>query len=161
MSRKDQYPLYIIVLSLLLALVFALIQLPEPISAGRPALALLLAIYWTQFLPGGFSLIAAVILGLLLDILSGALLGQHACAFVLICFTVTKLRDSLRLFPMWQQSLALLPMVAVYEFILFWIDGITGRQADPVWRWLPVLTTALCWPLLCALLMPFRGSARQ
>lgn len=161
MSSNDHYPVYIVALSLLLALVLAHVPLPEPLSAARPAFVLLVAIFWTQSLPGGFGLLAAMLLGLMVDILSGTLLGQHAFAFVLICYGVAKLRDSLRMFPWWQQGLVLVPLLVIYEFFLFWVDGLSGRQADIMWRWLPVISTALCWPLLCTVLIPFRSAARH
>lgn len=161
MSSKDHYPGYVVILSLLLALVLNHMPLPGPLSAARPALVLLVAVYWTQFLPGAFGLIAALGLGLLADILTGSLLGQHAFAFVLVCYGISRLRDSLRMFPVWQQGLALVPLLIIYEFILFWVDGISGREADAVWRWLPVISTALCWPLLCTLLTPFRSIVRH
>jgi rod shape-determining protein MreD len=160
-SRKDHYPGYVIILSLLAALILSHMRLPEFLAAARPALVLLVAVYWTQFLPTAFGLVTALILGLILDILTGSLLGQHAFAFVLVCFVVAKLRDSMRMFPLWQQGLVLIPLLAIYEFILFWLDGISGRQADTMWRWLPVISTALCWPLLCSLLLPFRSTVRH
>lgn len=161
MSNTDHYPGYVVILSLLAALVLNHMPLPELLSAARPALVLLVAVYWTQFLPTVFGLIAALCLGLIADVLAGSLMGQHALAFVLICYAVSKLRDSLRMFPWWQQGMMLLPLLVIYEFILFWIDGISGREADVISRWLPVISTALCWPLLCTLLTPFRSTVRR
>ncbi len=161
MSRKDHYPGYIVLLSLLVALILSHMPLPDPISAARPALVLLVAIYWTQFLPTAFGLLAAMLLGIMVDVLSGSLLGQHAFAFVLICYVIAKLRDSMRMFPWWQQGLVLAPLLGLYEFILFWMDGVSGREADTMWRWLPIVSTALCWPLLCSLLLPFRSTVRH
>ncbi|MDX1496475.1 MAG: rod shape-determining protein MreD [Salinisphaeraceae bacterium] len=161
MSSKDHYPGYVVILSLLLALVINHIPLPEFLSAARPAFVLLIAVYWTQFLPSAFGLLAAMCLGLLADVLSGSLLGQHALAFVLICYAIGQLRESMRMFPLWQQGLMLVPLMVIYEFVLFWIDGISGREADTMWRWLPVISTALCWPLLCSLLTPFRSTVRH
>ena len=161
MSRKEHDPGYVIILSLLLALILSHMPLPDPTNIARPALVLLVAIYWTQFMPSSFGLTAAMLMGLIVDVLSGSLLGQHAFAFVLICYGVAKLRDSMRMFPRWQQGLVLIPLLAIYEFVLFWVDGLSGRPADSLGRWLPILSTALCWPLLCGLLLPFRSTVRH
>ena len=46
----------------------------------------------------------------------------------------------------------LLPVFILYEFALFWIDGVTGAEVNQWWRWLPVATTVLVWPLWASLL---------
>ena len=46
----------------------------------------------------------------------------------------------------------------LYAFLMFWIDGATGHQADPWMRWLPVLTTGVSWPLVMLTLNASRVS---
>jgi len=41
-------------------------------------------------------------------------------------------------------------MLALYHFILFWTDGLTGHGYTGWNRWLPVLSGALLWPLIVA-----------
>ena len=57
----------------------ALVVLPLPgiLTPFRPPWATMVLIYWIMMWPRSFGLGAAWVVGLLLDILQGALLGQH------------------------------------------------------------------------------------
>ena len=54
----------------------------------------------------------------------------------------------IRVFPVWQMSMSVLFMLAIYEFVLFWIDGVAGRTVPYVERWAPVITGVFLWPLI-------------
>jgi rod shape-determining protein MreD len=139
-----------VVLSLLLALLIAIVPLPESMNAARPHLLLLLVIYWSLSAPQLVGLAAAWICGLTLDLLKGTLLGQHALAFLLIAYVTHKFQLRMRLFPIYQQTLMVFALVAMYEGMVFVIDGFKGQAVSTVAHWLPVITSALLWPLLVA-----------
>jgi len=86
--------------------------------------------------------------GLALDALHGLLLGQNALALVLIAYVALKMRLRIRAFTIPQQSAVVFALLALNEFVLFWIDGLAGHPVTAWTRWLPVLTGAACWPLL-------------
>lgn len=133
--------------SLALALVLMLVPLPFWASMARPAFYPATVLFWALSQPRRFGVIAAWLCGMLMDVVYSTPLGQHALALAICAFVVFKLKDLLRDFPLPQQALVLLPVFLVYEFILFWIDGVNGRSVDPLWRWLPAFTTAAIWPL--------------
>ncbi len=54
----------------------------------------------------------------------------------------------IRVFPIWQMSMTVFAMLAIHEFLLFWVDGAVGRSVPYMERWAPVLTSALLWPLV-------------
>ncbi len=161
MSQQDYYPDWLVFISVLAAFVLTLIQLPEFLAALRPALVLLIAIYWTLAMPQYFGLFTAWFLGLTMDVLNGSLLGQHAIAILLPCYIASRLRETLHMFPLWQQCITLIPLVALYEFILFWIDGISHRDTETHWRWIQILSSAAFWSVLFFLLTPFRTVAAR
>ena len=39
-------------------------------------------------------------------------------------------------------------VIAFYQFVLFWINGVAGVNAPAMTYWGPVVTDALIWPLL-------------
>ena len=84
-------------------------------------------------------------MGIALDVLTGALLGQHALALVLVVYLAERFHLQLRAFPVSQLALTVLVLLALYEFMLFWIDGVAGRTVPLVERWLPPLTGTLVW----------------
>ena len=45
-------------------------------------------------------------------------------------------------------SLTVMLLLGIYQFILFWIDGVAGRSVSGVARWAPVLAGGLLWPLI-------------
>lgn len=141
-----------VALTALLALVFAIVELPESIERARPELLLLLVIYWSLSAPRIAGLTFAWLCGLAIDVLTGPILGQHALAFLLVAFLTHKFQLRMRIFPIWHQSLTVFMLLALYEFIVFWIDGIIGPAITSWTRWLPVLTSTLVWPVLVAIL---------
>ncbi len=66
------------------------------------------------------------------------LLGQHALALVVITYVATKLRLQIRAFPPLQQTAVILALLWLNEFLLFWIDGVSGHPITDWRRWLAV-----------------------
>ena len=59
--------------------------------------------------------------------------ARTACAALCLASYITiKLQLRMRIFPVWQQALTVFWLLAVYQFMVFWIDGITGH---PVTTW--------------------------
>jgi rod shape-determining protein MreD len=141
-----------VTVTVVLALMFTIVQLPDSIEAARPELLLLLVIYWSLSAPRIAGLAFAWICGLAMDVLAGPILGQHAAAFLLVAFLTHKFQLRMRIFPIWHQTLTVFMLLALYEFLVFWIDGIIGPAITSWMRWLPVVTSALLWPILVAVL---------
>jgi rod shape-determining protein MreD len=43
-------------------------------------------------------------------------------------------------------------LLLLYEFVMFWTDGIIGYPVTTWTRWIPVFTSALLWPVVVAIL---------
>ena len=145
------------ILSLLGALFLQLIELPELLSGARPMWLPLIVAYWALTESRTHVLLGAFIIGTCADVCFGTTLGQHELGLVLVAYFVTRLRPIFVLFPLWQATLALIPVWFGYSFLMFWIDGITSHRADVWLRWLPVVSTSLFWPLVFALMELVRG----
>lgn len=135
-------------LSLPIALVLQMIELPDSLAAARPLLLPMLLAYWALREPQLPILIPAFLIGGLLDVLLGTPLGQHAIGLLVVVYLVVSLRSFFIVFPLWQATLVLIPAWIIYCFLMFWIDGATNHTADRWLRWLPALSTSLSWPLL-------------
>lgn len=144
-------------LTLGLALVLQMVQLPDAISGVRPLWLALTLGYWALFAPEQPVIFAAWICGFCCDVLYHAPLGQYALGLVTVAFAVRRMRGLLLVFPIWQSMLALAPVWAGYTFMMFWIDGLNQHQSSASLRWLPVLTTTLLWPLAVGLLGTLRN----
>ncbi len=137
-------------LSVAAGLVFAIVPLPGWLAALRPDLALLAVIYWILTSPRIAGLGYAWLAGLFLDVLNGTTLGQHALGFVLVAFLSHRIQLRMRMFPILHQAGTVMGLLAVYHFVIFWTDGLTGHGYTGWDRWLPVLSGAMLWPLIVA-----------
>jgi rod shape-determining protein MreD len=146
--------------TVLLALILAIVPLPHALDIARPELLLLLVIYWSLSAPRIAGLMFAWLAGLLIDVLKGTTLGQHALAFVLVGYFTHKFQLRMRIFPIWHQTLTVFMLLAVYQFLIFWTDGILGQPITTWARWLPVLTSTVLWPALVAALDTWNRKSR-
>jgi rod shape-determining protein MreD len=132
----------------------ALVSLPLPdfFTPVRPPWATMAIIYWIMMWPRVFGLGTAWLIGLLLDILHGALLGQHALALTVVGYLTLHFHLQIRIFPLWQLTMTVFALLTIEAFILFWIDGVVGNPPAGVARWTQVLAGAILWPLVMALM---------
>jgi len=138
--------------TVVLALILAVLPLPHWMDIARPYLLLLLVIYWSLSAPRIAGLMFAWLCGMAIDLLKGTTLGQHALAFLVVAFLTHKFQLRMRIFPLSQQTLTVFLLLLLYEFVVFWTDGIIGYPVPTWMRWIPVFTSALLWPVLVAIL---------
>jgi rod shape-determining protein MreD len=150
-----------LLISLVSALALAIVPLPAAIAAYRPDWVPIVLIFWSLMAPERVGLFTAFAMGLALDTLSGALLGQHALAMVTIVYLSVRFHLQIRVFPVWQLSMTVILLLAIYEFILFWVDGIAGRSVPVIERWAPVVSGALVWPLVLSYLASVRRDTQS
>jgi len=134
--------------SLVATLALAAVPLPNIVAPARPDWVAVVLLYWSLMAPRHFSLLTAFWMGIALDTLTGALLGQNALALLVIVYLAEKFHLQLRVFPLSQLAITVLLLLGLYEFILFWIDGMAGRTVPLVEHWLPPLTGTLAWVAL-------------
>lgn len=128
------------------ALVVTLIPLPDGLAIARPAFFTMTVLFWVANQPYRFGLIPAWMAGLFVDAIYGTPLAEHALALAVAGYCTIKIRAWLWNFPLIQQPILIAPVLLVYEFVLFWIDGVAGLDVDPWYRWLPVASSAVLWP---------------
>ena len=147
--------------SMVVALMLAMAPLPEWAEAFRPGWVVLTLIYWSMTFPGSYSVGTAWIAGLVLDVAQGTLLGQHALALSVVIYVTVKFHLQLRQFPILQLMATVFALLALFEFILFWINGVAGIEAAASSYWGPVLAGTVVWPVLSAILMNVRQRVRR
>lgn len=150
----------IIFLSLTVALLLTTVPLPEQLRVMRPDWVLLVLIYWAMALPHRVGVVIGWSMGLINDVLTGMLLGQHALAYCLVIFLTLKLHQRLRLYPLWQQAQSILVLLTLGQLLLLWINGMIGRPIHSWWYWAPSLIGALLWPVLFVFLRGLRRAFR-
>ena len=136
------------VFGLVVALALSVMPLPASVAPFRPDWVAVVLLYWTLVSPRRFGMLTAFLMGLGLDTLSGALLGQHALALLVVVYLSQHFHLRMRAFPVSQQAVTVVGLLALYEFMLFWIDGVAGRTVPAIERWAPVLSGAVLWTVI-------------
>jgi len=148
----------IIFISFALALLLTLLPLPEWAQIFRPEWVSLVLIYWCMALPSRISIGWAWTVGIMLDVALGNLLGLHALSLTIVAFLTIKLYQRIRVYPLGQQALAVLVLVAMSQLLILWILGIIGSTPGSWTYWLPSISSAIIWPWLFIVL---RGARRH
>ena len=137
---------WVIAVSFIIALLLTTIPLPGWLSDWRPAWVVMMLIYWCIALPERVGIGIAWILGLLLDVHTGALLGQNALGLSVIAYLTLRLHKQIRIFPPLQQSILICFYLVLFQFFTLWIRGITGIPPQHWSFWAPVASSMLLWP---------------
>ena len=148
MSSGQNVSRWPVVTSIVVALMLSIAPWPEVIANFRPDWVALTLIYWCMVLPRTFSVGTAWLVGLVLDVAQGTLFGQHALALSFIIYIAVKFHLQIRVFPISQMTLTVFALLAIYHFVLFWINGVAGISAPAASHWGPVVAGTIIWPIL-------------
>ncbi len=151
----------VIIVTLVVAIVLTLVSLPPALDALRPYWVALVLIYWCLETQGLIALGIAFSIGLLLDLLTGSLLGLHALSLVILVYLVTRFRARLRFFPTWQQALSVFALLLNDRIILLWIVSLRGDPLPSLGFWWPPIVGALLWFPVFLLIDRFRSNIRR
>lgn len=147
---------WFILLTLLISLMLEVVPLPNWIIWLRPQWVLLVIIYWMLALPMAIGFVYAFCIGILLDLLNGTLLGEHAFAMVVIAYLILKLYKLIRVYPMAQQTLMIFLLVLLYRALIFIIQGVIGELPHFTVYWSTVIISMILWPWIFILLRDMR-----
>ncbi len=139
---------FIIFLSFALAMLLTILPLPDWLAKLRPDWIGLTLIFWVLMLPDRIGITTGFVSGLFLDVLSGALLGQHALSFSIIAYVCARLHQRIRVYPLWQQALTVLVLLLLHQLITLWVDSTIGRPARTIGYWAPAFIGMLLWPFV-------------
>ena len=150
----------VILLTFVCALFLTVIPLPEWARYVRPDWVGLVLIYLCMALPERVGVATGWFTGLLVDLLTGTLLGQHALALTVVAYLTLRFHQRLRLFPVLQQSLTVLVLLILHQLLALWISRIIGRPGVPWFFWMPSVLGMLIWPLVFSMLRGMRRGFR-
>jgi rod shape-determining protein MreD len=147
---------WIIVVTILIALLLDILPLPAGVVWLRPMWSLLVVIYWVMALPYNVNVGLAFIVGLMLDLLSGSVFGEHAFAMVVIAYLVVKLHQRIRVGSFLQQMLVVFLFLLLYQAIIFLIQYIIGQIPHSFLYWSSSIISAILWPWVFIILRDCR-----
>jgi len=156
MTRRDGSRRLPVIVTIVVSLMLMVVPLPDWATPYRPDWVALTLIYWAMMMPRTWSVGSAWIIGIVLDVAQATILGQHALALCLIVFITVRFHLLMRVFPMQQLTATVFAILALYQFILFWINGVAGVDVPAVNYWGPVITGTVLWPVAVMLLRGVR-----
>ena len=101
--RTPRWPVWI---ALLTTTALVSLPLPDALTPFRPPWATLAIIYWLMMWPRAFGVGSAWIIGLVIDILYGDLMGQHALGLSIVGYLTLRFHLQIRIFPLWQLTMS-------------------------------------------------------
>ena len=138
-------------LSLLVAL---LCQLFPWVGQGvifRPDFMLVVILYWLLRSPNLCNVGTAWFAGLLVDLATGSLLGQHALSFSITAFIALSYQRRLVLFNTWQ-LVGYVALLLIFErVIMLLLKLFEGNENPGLSYFWPVITGLLLWQLMILL----------
>ncbi len=154
-SRRILLPVrqWFILFSLAVAFFLNLIPLDQAI--GVPDWVALVLAFWSVREPLRIGMGTAFVAGLLMDVASGSVMGQHSLAYLLLSFAAGVLSRRILWFPLAQQALQVLPLLLATQVVMV-LARLAGGADFPGWGYfLGSFTGALLWfPLTFVLLLP-------
>ncbi len=157
MSSTPKY--FTIGITLVIALMLMIMPLPDWARPYRPEWPALAIIYWCMAMPKNVGVGIAWMLGLCVDVIQGALLGQHALGFAITAYIAIRFHQRVRNYPLHQQAMFVGMILMPYMSISLWILGILGEDPKTWLYWAPVLTSILVWPWIFLVLRAVRRSS--
>ena len=159
-SLKNQL---LIFLTLFIALYIDSYLFISDFQTWKPSFVLLTLIYWNMALPDRVGILAALSLGIFVDLIEGALLGLHGVLFILITYICQRFFYQFRVSPLWQQSFILFFLFILYKQV-FALDFLNTNQeltnlSDSLFifnSFLFALVSALIWSPLFLTLRYYR-----
>ncbi len=156
MTKENNNPnKMIMVISTIVCLLLIIVPVPESLNNFKPNWILLLLIFLAINLPEEFNLGTAFCTGLLVDVIKGSILGQHALASLIIVFLTTKYYLQIRNFPQIQLLMTVIILLVIFQFTLFWINGVSGISTSFKNYWSPIVGSALIWPIFLRILSKY------
>ena len=160
MSSAGPGPWAPVLVTIIGALMLTILPLPAVAEPFRPDWLALVLIFWVMMSPRHVSIGSAWLAGLVLDAAQGTLLGQHALALSTVAFITARFHLQMRVFPLSQMTATVFAMLSLYQFLLFWINGVADVTAPAISYWAPVITGTIVWPVLSVLLSGIRYRVR-
>lgn len=147
-----------ILLTFTAALLLELLPLPLGSNRWLPDFVGMLILYWSINQPRRIGIGIAFGIGLLADVISTGLFGQHALAYSICAYLVLLRQRQLVMLNLGQQTLVVLLLMMNIQLIMALARWITGSAFPGLSYFLPPLMGALLWPLLSKLmLLPYHS----
>lgn len=129
----------------LLVLMLSIIPLPSVLDVFRPLWGLMFILFIQLTMPSAFRLALLLWVGLMMDVLSMTVMGQHAVALILTAWLASHWARRFNFFSIQQQIILMMVLCFVYQSVLYFFDMILGYHASFLMYCAPMVSTTIVW----------------
>lgn len=147
---------YVIIITLLIALIGSIMPLPMSVDVFRPDWVLLALCYWCLALPTKTNVVTAWLFGLVLDVLLGSTIGIHAASLAICVYIIAANYQKIRNFSVWQQALTIGLVTALHHLLLFWLKRLLSDVVFLPSYLYPTISSVVLWPWVYFILRKVR-----
>lgn len=151
---------WVIAASFVVAFMLTALPLPQWALGWRPAWVALVLSYWCLALPQRIGVVTAWFIGLLLDVMHGSLLGQHACGLAIVAYVVVIYHQRIRVYPLFRQAIVIGSLVFLYLSLMLLVYNFLGSMKYGYDYLLASVTSGFLWPWIFIVLRDLRRKVR-
>jgi len=137
---------------ILLSIILTVIPVPDLLDQYRLPWLKMTVIFFSIFNISLIGIISVWFSGLILDIMTGGLMGENALILAVLSYLSYRFRFQIRVYPMWQIMLVVLMLLSLGELIVLWINGVSGTMFFNIYDWINVGIAVLVWPIFMRIL---------
>jgi rod shape-determining protein MreD len=137
---------------ILLSIILTIIPVPDLLDQYRLPWLKMTVIFFSIFNISLIGIISVWFSGLILDIMTGGLMGENALILAVLSYLSYRFRFQIRVYPMWQIMLIVLMLLSLGELISLWINGVSGTMSFNIYDWINVGIAVLVWPIFMRVL---------
>ena len=130
-------------LSTSLAYMLTLMPLPLNMEAWRPEWLVINFVFWSIILKQNNSLFLSVFFGLLMDVQTSSLMGQHALAYSVIVYATARMSARMNAESYKQQMFLLVLSLFIYAILQAW--ELSNLSNIGLSYWLPYISSLIFW----------------
>ncbi|WP_252107502.1 MULTISPECIES: rod shape-determining protein MreD [unclassified Halomonas] len=159
MARAPVIPLVVVWLSLLLSLCLQVMPLADGWQAFRPDWIGLMLVYWCMRVPDRVGVLHGFVIGLMLDLIEGSVLGQHALVYTTLAFLAALVYPRFRAYSLVQQAVLVLVLLGLVQLIEQWLRVLNGNFTIHLTFLISALISGVLWPWLATMLVALERRA--
>ena len=114
----------------------------------RPDFMLVTLLYWVLRAPNLCNVGTAWLAGLLVDLATGSLLGQHALSFTITAYLALSFQRRLVLFSPWQLAGYMVGLLAIERLFILLLKLFEGNESPGFGYFWPIISGLMLWQLL-------------
>ncbi|AOA57599.1 rod shape-determining protein MreD [Acinetobacter larvae] len=146
--KPQRDPLFVIIVSIIIASVLVVYPLSYAIAGWRPLFMFVVMLFWILCQPTWCGVWFSFTIGIYADLLLDAPLGMNALSYVMIAFIIRYLIREKRVLTFNNLWVIVMIAIAAHLLLTLLMQAMAGMNFSITRHWQPLLSSILLWPLV-------------